>query len=567
MASTKSAVRRLQSVISDFRLWVPTLLAALTFLSTLPAFPAETTVYVNKFFEVRDHDQPVKYVFHGDTRVARVSGSLSANARIQRLRLHPGWNLCAVAVEGSALLRGGGDGQSERVLTAAYKWSQTGLNWLAVSTNDVLEAGTILWLHATTNTTLALNGTYTDPTNRPVASGGSFQPGAGLEVFPLPGPGTDVALWHYDASIQGWQTRAPALPGSNPGFPEFLDPGEAIFMIAGAPAELEIPEAALRVRYYHQDHLGSSSVMTDAEGALVEETAFYPFGTPRNEHRLRLIEENYQFTQKERDRESDLHYFGRRFYHSSLGRWLSTDPEEEKGGGLNLYAYARQNPLKYVDPDGGEITVTPTFSGTGKQAKITHYQIHVTAVLINLSPKLKDAGYDRAAVQKFADTLKGTIEKSYSSDPGKKGKVSWSTTVDLRVIDKVDEITQGQHVFRLVDDTYTRSRGVSAHGGLWMEIKASALLAARPAQEGSVRDYLSPESTGAHELGHTGGLDHWQKATRNLMQEGDKREYDTKTITLEQIETIYTESQAGHLNQGSSKIGSWEYSRLPKEKR
>jgi len=49
------------------------------------------------------------------------------------------------------------------------------------------------------------------------------------------------------------------------------------------------------------------------------------------------------------------------------------------------------------------------------------------------------------------------------------------------------------------------------------------------------------------------------------MQEGSKREYDNKTITLDQIKTIYTESEAGHLNQGSSKIGSWEYFHLPKE--
>ena len=70
-----------------------------------------------------------------------------------------------------------------------------------------------------------------------------------------------------------------------------------------------------------------------------------------------------------------------------------------------------------------------------------------------------------------------------------------------------------------------------------------------------------------HELGHTGGLDHWFKGTPNLMQEGSKREYDTRTITLDQIKKIYEESQAGNLNKGSSKIGGWEYAHLPKEER
>src|SRR6185503_8126865 len=172
-----------------------------------------------------------------------VTGSLSTNTRIQRLRLNPGWNLCSVAVDESTLHRGG-EGQGEGAVTAAFKWNPSGANWLAVSTNDLLAAGGILWIHAISNTTLALHGTYTDPTNRPVASGGSFQPGAGLEALPLQGPGANVALWYYDAPGQGWQVRAPAVPGSDAAFPEFLAPGEAIFMITGAPVALEIPEAA-----------------------------------------------------------------------------------------------------------------------------------------------------------------------------------------------------------------------------------------------------------------------------------------------------------------------------------
>src|SRR5438128_10589137 len=131
--------------------------------------------------------------------------------------------------------------------------------------------------------------------------------------------------------------------------------------------------------------------------------------------------------------------------------------------------------------------------------------------------------------------------------------------------DDVNQIKQGEHVFCLVDNTYTKSRGLPAHGGMWMEIQADTFLKRRPGKEGSERDYLSPESTGAHELGHTEGLDNWLQHTPNLMQEGEKREFDNKTITLKQIETIYSESEAGHLNQGSSKIGSWEYFHSPRE--
>lgn len=322
--------------------------------------------YIGKHFEVREHDQPTKYVFSGSTRVARITGSLSTNARIQRLRLHPGWNLCSVAVSGSPLPRGG-EGQGEGVVTAAYQWHQPDQNWLNVSTNDTLTAGTVLWLRATTNATLSLTGTYQEPTNRPISIGGSFLPSAGLEALPLLGERADVALSIFQSSAQLWQLHLPAIQISDPSLPEYLAPGEAVFARANEPAELEIPAAALRIRYYHQDHLGSSSVMTDADGDLVEETAFYPFGVPRHDHRLRLIEENYTFTQKERDKESGLNYFEARFLAGSLSRFITPDPKYlalntvsardlrpflAHPQELNLYAYARNNPLRYIDPTG-----------------------------------------------------------------------------------------------------------------------------------------------------------------------------------------------------------------------
>jgi len=57
-----------------------------------------STVYVNKYYEVRDHDAPTKYVFNSSTRIARATGSLSAKLRLQRLRVYAGWNLSSLAV-------------------------------------------------------------------------------------------------------------------------------------------------------------------------------------------------------------------------------------------------------------------------------------------------------------------------------------------------------------------------------------------------------------------------------------------------------------------------------------
>jgi RHS repeat-associated protein len=130
---------------------------------------------------------------------------------------------------------------------------------------------------------------------------------------------------------------------------------------------LEVPESALRVRYYHQDHLGSSGVITDAAGLLVEETAYLPFGGTRNTFRPRGVTEAYGFTQKEQDAETGLHYFEARFLASRFGRFTSADPlytephrlspEDfraylETPQRLNPYSYVWNHPLTHVDPSG-----------------------------------------------------------------------------------------------------------------------------------------------------------------------------------------------------------------------
>jgi RHS repeat-associated protein len=88
----------------------------------------------------------------------------------------------------------------------------------------------------------------------------------------------------------------------------------------------------------------------------------------------------HHFTGKERDTESGNDYFGARYYASSMGRFMSPDPiklTDERllnpANTLNLYSYAANNPLKFVDPDGQDITYFYDQGGVAGHAMLFAY--------------------------------------------------------------------------------------------------------------------------------------------------------------------------------------------------
>jgi RHS repeat-associated protein len=326
-----------------------------------------TTIYVGKYFEVREHDAPTKYVWNGNTRVAHVTGSLNTNIRVQRLRVYAGWNLCSLAVTAANALQQlnslsatGSAGQGE-VIQAAYKWDPGTSSWVPATSNETLPAGTVLWLNATTDTTLALTGAYTDPSNITLAPGTTCVPGAGLEAW---SPGcawsTNASFSKFDPGLKRWLVSLPGQLEAFSNLPDFVAPGEAFFAEGTAFQSLQIPDSALRIRYYHQDHLSSLSCLTDALGAVVEECEIYAFGHTRCAFQPRGVQEDYQFAQKERDVESGLHYFEARFLSSSLSRFTRVDPLATDlkrdwlatPQQLNLYSFCHNNPLNNIDPSG-----------------------------------------------------------------------------------------------------------------------------------------------------------------------------------------------------------------------
>ncbi len=105
--------------------------------------------------------------------------------------------------------------------------------------------------------------------------------------------------------------------------------------------------------FYHSNHLGSSSFITDVNGVTSQHLQYLPFGELFVEQRDNSnYYSPYKFSAKEKDEETSYSYFGARYLASDFSFWLSVDPMADKYPNISPYAYCAWNPVILVDPDG-----------------------------------------------------------------------------------------------------------------------------------------------------------------------------------------------------------------------
>ena len=104
--------------------------------------------------------------------------------------------------------------------------------------------------------------------------------------------------------------------------------------------------------YYHPDHLGSSSYITNLDGEVAQHIEYVPFGEVFIEERNNTWNTPYLFNAKEFDEETGMYYYGARYYDPRLSLWMSCDPLEEKYPNVNSYSYCHNNPILLVDKTG-----------------------------------------------------------------------------------------------------------------------------------------------------------------------------------------------------------------------
>ncbi len=196
----------------------------------------------------------------------------------------------------------------------------------------------------------------------------------------LPPPGWQPS----DSNIVLASTTTTTLPGCDP---SSYEPQKCPVLPGGDPVLNHRYDGTMvrpETYYYHPDHLGSTSWVTDQNGRVHEHVEYFPYGEVwRDVHGDTqggpVKAQRFLFTGKELDEETGLYYFGARYFDPVRVRWLSPDPtlpallwnrqqtnapdrpkpatkesllvllpRDER----NIYEVALSNPTRFVDRDG-----------------------------------------------------------------------------------------------------------------------------------------------------------------------------------------------------------------------
>ena len=113
-------------------------------------------------------------------------------------------------------------------------------------------------------------------------------------------------------------------------------------------------QAIETITYYHLDAQGSPVAATNEQGQVIWREYYTPYGERLNKDPAATPNTRW-YTGHPHDDDTGLTYMGARYYDPTLGRFMAIDPApftEDNLHSFNRYAYANNNPYRYVDPDG-----------------------------------------------------------------------------------------------------------------------------------------------------------------------------------------------------------------------
>lgn len=185
--------------------------------------------------------------------------------------------------------------------------------------------------------------------------------------------------------------------------------------------------------FYHSNHLGSASYITNIKGDVTQFIAYMPFGETLAEQHSDW-DSPYKFNARELDYETGLYYYGARYYDPKVSIWLGVDPLVEKYPSISPYVYEANNPV--IDKKNGMDGQSALFTVKQKSAKKS---IQLYMVTIN-------SGNVPNSISNFSDFFTGprTVngddpKKKDKDDPAKKAD---QTDPEEKLPDSVNEKTE-----------------------------------------------------------------------------------------------------------------------------
>ncbi len=141
-------------------------------------------------------------------------------------------------------------------------------------------------------------------------------------------------------------------------------------VVANSLYGIEIDELLARNNYgqaqfFHQDRLGNVTLVTDSNGAVLEQYRYDAYGAATIQRPdgtvigASAINNRFLFTGREYVAQFGFYEFRARAYHPGLGRFMSEDPLGFGGGDSNLYRYGGNDPVNRTDPSGLDDDATP----------------------------------------------------------------------------------------------------------------------------------------------------------------------------------------------------------------
>ena len=109
--------------------------------------------------------------------------------------------------------------------------------------------------------------------------------------------------------------------------------------------------------FYHSDHLGSTSYITDDHANITQFDAYLPYGELLVDEHSSSEELPYKFNGKQFDEETGLYYYGARYMNPVASIWYGVDPIREMYVANSCYIYCLNNPIIFIDPNGKKVKI------------------------------------------------------------------------------------------------------------------------------------------------------------------------------------------------------------------